>query len=266
MIMKISMLALMALSLTLSGCLTRKLLYYPRPISEERLMYLRTNYQSLSEIVIPIRDGKKLHGWLLEKNLDQYPTIIYFGGNAEEVSTNVDAFHSKLNANILLINYRGYGLSDGKPTEKNLLSDSERIYHHLIENLKVPAEKVLVMGRSLGSGIAIHLAIEKKINRLILVTPYDSIENVAADYYPRFLIKILLPDKFKSIDKSPRLQSEVLFLTAEKDQVIPVKHADHLFQQILSEKKMVRIRNADHNNIANFSEYWTAIQEFIATN
>ena len=96
-----------------------------------------------------------------------------------------------------------------------------------------------------------------------MITPYDSIENVAANSFPKFLIKLILADKYKTIEISGQLQNSVLLVVAEKDNIIPVKHALNLYDNIFCTKKITLIGNADHNNISGFPEYWKAIKEFI---
>ncbi|MBU0973381.1 MAG: hypothetical protein KKC20_22250, partial [Proteobacteria bacterium] len=106
----------------------RKLLYFPSPVSNARLEYLKTSFEAVQEISIPIDKNGQLHGWLIQKDLARLPLVFYFGGNAEEVSLNVEEFVQKLDANVVLVNYRGFGQSVGSPSEAALKSDALAIY------------------------------------------------------------------------------------------------------------------------------------------
>ena len=132
---------------------------------------------------------------------------------------------------------------------------------YLKEN--VDKNKVVLLGRSLGSGVAVNLSVKRDVAGLILVTPYDTIENVAMEHFPKILVKMILRDKYRSIEYSKNIKAPALLLAAEKDRVIPPKHAEELYKHISSDKKMIIIKDTGHNDIAASGEYWDNIFIFL---
>jgi len=135
-----------------------------------------------------------LHGWVL--NRGQQKALIYFGGNAEDITNNINLLEGLFNNHtIYLINYRGYGKNLGKPTQQGLFSDAIAIYDEIL-GLHT---SISLMGRSLGSGVAVYLASKRDIDKLFLLTPYDSLAEVAQTHYPYFPVKYLIKDPFESV-------------------------------------------------------------------
>ena len=251
----------------ISGCsLSRKMLYYPQPLSDNFREEVLTNCPHAEEITVPIDDKIQLQGWMIQKNLRDLPTLIVFGGNGEEITHLVDDFEHHIDANVLLMNYRGYGGSTGSPKEKDLKSDAVAIYHYLLSHYDVHPKQVMTAGRSLGSGIAFHLAVKVQLAKVILVTPYDSIEKVACHYYPDFFVNLFLADKFKTIDLCPEYQANTLILATQQDEVIPFERTQNLYDHIQSPKQMLCVNSATHNSILKFDEAWQAMAQFVVSN
>jgi len=250
--------------MSLMSCnLSRKMLYYPQQISENRLKYIRENFQNVFELNIKSEKNILLHGWIIKKDIKDLPTIFYFGGNAEEVSLNIEDFEKRLHANVILFNYRGYGLSSGKPSELSLKNDSEKIYTQMKEKFSLDSSKMLVMGRSLGTGIATYLSVRKGITKTILITPYESIKEVAYDYFPKLLVNFILSDTYETIKICEHLRNSVLLLVAENDEVIHPKHAEKLYGKIKCDKILIRIKNSGHNDISQKKQYWDELIKYV---
>ncbi|MFK5953786.1 MAG: hypothetical protein QM498_12065, partial [Desulfobacterium sp.] len=147
---------------------SRKLLYFPAPLSSARSDNIRSMFDAVEEVYVTAKDGVVLHGWVMKKNLLTLPTIFYFGGNAEEVSLNLEDYWGKLDVNVILINYRGYGKSQGRPAESDLKSDALTIYDTMVNQLGLKPGRTIAWGRSLGSSIACFLALERNLPGLIL--------------------------------------------------------------------------------------------------
>jgi uncharacterized protein len=188
--------------------------------------------------------------------------LIYFGGNAEDVSLNLADFDAAFpDRAIYLVNYRGYGGSSGRPSEAALLTDSEVIY----DSVSARHASVAVMGRSLGSGIAIALAAHRPVERLVLVTPYDSIANVAAEHFWWLPVAWLLNDRYDSLARIGCVRAPVLAVLAERDEVIRRARSDALLAVIpASLRQTVVIAGATHNDISAFPEYLHKLTEFLA--
>ena len=186
--------------------------------------------------------------------------LIYFGGNAEDVSFSLDAFANAFpDYAIYLLHYRGYGGSTGTPSETALHADALALY----EKVHARHSNILVAGRSLGSGVAVRLAATQPVNRLILVTPYDSLVNMAKMLFPYIPAELLLQDRFESWRYAPEIKAHTLILAAESDEVIPRERTLSLYKAFApGVARMEIIAAAGHNSISNSSEYWSAMRGF----
>jgi len=240
-----------------------KLLFYPQKIETATLKILR-KYHADSEIKLKTPDNITLHGWFLKANKSKKsPLLIYFGGNAEEVSGHISEKAFFKNYSLLLMNYRGYGLSKGKPSEKNLFKDALFIYDTFAKRTDVDSRKIVAMGRSLGSGVAVYLAKHRRLEKVILVSPYDSIQNVAQKIYPYAPISLLLKHPFDSLSRAPSISTPMLALIADNDTVISPEHSKALVKKWKGKTKQVIIQNTEHNSITSADEYWANIEEYL---
>ncbi|MBT4267400.1 MAG: alpha/beta hydrolase [Deltaproteobacteria bacterium] len=218
-----------------------------------------TRYETVIE-----REGIKLHGWFLNREISrEKPLIVYFGGNAEEVSGNLTLIDYFETDSFLFMNYRGYGESEGKPAEKHLSADALFILDYLINEKNIEVSDIVLMGRSLGSGVATYVASKRKVRGLILVTPFDSLPNVARKHYPIFPVGTLLKHKFNSVDLAPDIRAPALFLIGNRDNIIPNQSSKNLYQQWGGPKTFVTVNGADHNTIEQFQQYWEAVNRFL---
>jgi pimeloyl-ACP methyl ester carboxylesterase len=217
------------------------------------------------EITIDHR-GTCLRGWFIKKSVSKSsPLIIYYGGNAEEVSVNLTALHRFKAGAFLYMNYRGYGESEGSPSEKALFEDALYILDHMIRKENIDPHQVILMGRSLGSGVAVHVASCRKVSRVILITPFDSLLNVAKYHYPFFPVDLMLKHRFDSISLAPGIKIPALFIMGKKDQIIPNRYSLNLMEKWGGPVESVTIAGASHNDIDFFREYDQAINRFILT-
>ena len=155
----------------------------------------------------------------------QSAALLYFGGNAEDVAQTVPSLRALFPQRaIYALHYRGYGGSEGQPSEQALVGDALRLF----DQLRPRHPDVGVIGRSLGSGVAMQLAARRPLNRLILITPFASIASVAAHRYPLVPVELLLRDRFDSRRVAPRLGVPSLIVAAGRDEVIPVQQAREL--------------------------------------
>ncbi len=152
--------------------------------------------------------------------------VVYFGGNGEDVSQNLqplgDAFPTHA---IYLLHYRGYGGSSGRATEDAIQRDALALF----DSVHLLHPEVTVIGRSLGTGVALRLASQRPVARLVLVTPYDSLQELAVRQFPYFPVRWLLKDKFESWRYVAQVRAPTTILTAEHDEVIPRASTEQLF-------------------------------------
>jgi pimeloyl-ACP methyl ester carboxylesterase len=235
-----------------------RMIFFPRPL--EHRPARRSNVE---EITIPVEGGIKLRGWLVKGKGTPAPLVIYFGGNAEEVSWLGEAAGNLAGWSLLLVNYRGYGESEGKPGERELLADAIAIHNYARQRPDVSLGRIVAMGRSLGSGVAVHLAAERPLRGVILVSPYDSLGAVAKHHYPFLPISLILRHRFDSLARAPRIATPLLCLVAAEDRIIPASHSRALFEAWRGPKTWREVTRADHDSIAGEPEYWSAIADFL---
>lgn len=174
--------------------------------------------------------------------------VIYFGGNAEDVSATLPELASAFPTQALfLMHYRGYGGSSGAPSEQALHQDALALF----DRVSAQHPQVVVVGRSLGSGVAVRLATVRPVARLVLVTPYDSLQDLAASLYPIFPVRWLLADKFESKRYAPLLQVPTTIVAAERDEVIPRASTDQLHASFAAGvARMHVLPGVGHNTIS----------------
>jgi len=187
--------------------------------------------------------------------------LIYFGGNAEDVSVNLAVFTELFPGySLYLMNYRGYGGSSGSPTEASLYSDSLALF----DEVRTHHEEIVVMGRSLGTGVATYCGAHRPVSRMVLVTPYSSIAELAAGYYPFMPVEPLIKDRFDSTRWAATITVPVLALTAENDELIPQAISDALvdsFRPGIAEH--IVIERSGHNTIDQSPAYAQHLRRFL---
>ncbi|WDP92002.1 MAG: hypothetical protein HUN04_20690 [Desulfobacter sp.] len=258
--MKLVMIIILAVIFIVAGLrlFSRKLLYFPVPLAGP----VETG-AVVKEISLPVAGGAVLRGWVLEKDAAGLPFIFYFGGNAEEVSLNIADYIEKVDANVVMVNYRGYGLSTGRPTEAALKADALALYDHISEHYGLVPDRCGAWGRSLGSSMAAYLTWQRGLGRLLLTCPFDSIEKVAAGFYPGWLVSMVLTDRHRTVDFADQIQVETLILAAEHDEIIPMERTRALYDVLGNDREMVVIRDAGHNTISEFRGYYDAVNVFL---
>ncbi|HXZ50547.1 MAG TPA: alpha/beta hydrolase [Burkholderiales bacterium] len=213
----------------------------------------------MQELFVDAPDGTRLHAWSLGSGPD---LVLYFGGNAEDVSWMIDAAAAQApDVSWLLTDYRGYGASQGSPSEKNLVSDALVWHRYAVQELH--AGRIFALGRSLGSGVAVGLAARRQLAGVILVTPFDSLTAVAQRYYPYLPVKWLLQHPFDSLSLAPRIDFGMLCLMAGRDEVIPPAHAERLYQAWGGPKRKLVLAGARHNEVDAAPEFWPSIRRFL---
>ncbi len=225
----------------------RKLIYAPQPRAiqaPESTMSLEVGDAQLVVSVIR-RPGTK--------------AVLYFGGNAEDVSLNLPVFEKAFPEHaVYLLHYRGYGGSSGTPTEENNHRDAAA----LLAKVQAQHPQVVLVGRSLGSGVAIRLASEAPVAKLVLITPYDSIANIAAATFPWVPVSALLLDRYDSWRFAPLVKVPTTVVMAEHDEVIPRASTENLLRHFASGvAKVVVIPAAGHNTLQQDPTYLKALHD-----
>lgn len=206
------------------------------------------------------RDGVTLRGWTIGPE-DGAP-VLYFGGNGERIEQNIDDFsHWLPHRRVYLLAYRGYGASDGAPEGTAMRDDALAFYDAV--RLDHPGQPVDVIGRSLGTGIASHVAAQRAVRRLALITPFDRLAHVAQGYYPWLPVRWLLRDDHDAVADLAQFDGNVLVLRAGRDVVVPPRHTDRLVALLPTPPEVVAFEDADHNNIQEQPGYRDALSAFL---
>jgi len=242
-----------------------RMLFYPTPPA---ISVPRPAGADVETVRLVAADGVSLSGWFVGNRAGQrggrVPLIIYFGGNAEDVSWFVGMADRFPGHSLLVLNYRGYGGSGGRPGESALFADALLAYDYASQRSDLDPLRFVAMGRSLGSGVAVYLASQRRLAGLILVTPYDSVRALAQSIYPWLPVGLLLKHPFDSLSRAGKLSTPLLCLVAEKDQVIPQAHSRRLFEAWGgSDKHWVEVRKADHDDVSERPHYWEEIAVFL---
>lgn len=231
-------------------------------LRQRRLIYYPVAHDAgfAAEEVSVDNDGVRLHGWMLNPGRDK--ALVYFGGNSEMVTHRREFFEEVFrDYSVYLFNYRGYGLSQGRPSEAGLCADALAIHDWLSERHAA----VSAYGRSLGSGVAVYLAAHRPLDKLLLLTPYDSVAEVAQRLYPVFPARWLIRDRFDSAALADRIETPVMIASAEHDREILPAHTLALRARFTrAPVHYVEIAGAAHSDIVDFPAYRDAVREFVA--
>ena len=206
-----------------------------------------------------VREQATLRGWTVN-DAATGPVIVYFGGNAEEVSAHIDTFAAR-RATTVLFNYRGYGASGGKPGEQALVADAVAIAAWARE--RFPQRPLVLFGLSLGSGIAALATPAARPDALVLVSAYRSVEHIARATYPMFPVRWLLRHPFRA-ESAVAAMPRTLVLAAPKDRVIRFAETVAMVR-LLGDKAELRAFDVAHGEFLFHGEVWAAVDEFLAT-
>lgn len=234
------------------------LIFHPQPLAESRRLAL-AQAAAVESLFIHGADGTRLHAWHV-KGAPGAPLVMYFGGNAEEVSWMLDdAAKRAPGVGWLLVDYRGYGSSDGSPSEKAMVSDA--IQWH--DKLSTESKTIYVFGRSLGGGVAVQLAAHRPVAGLILVAPFDSLVAVGKRHYPFLPVDWMLKHRFDSLALAPKMKVPLLCIVASHDDIVPAEHSKRLYDAWGGPKQWIGLEGAGHNSTDNALNYWPSIVRFL---
>lgn len=208
-------------------------------------------------------DDLTLRGWVV--NPGKQDAIIYFGGNAESIEAMRPALTVGFpNHTSYLLPYRGYGPNDGSPDQQALSADAVALFD--LVQARHPRGEIVAIGRSLGSGVASFLATRKEVDKLVLVTPFDSLAEVGQTHYPWLPVRWLLQERYDSVAHLGAYGGPILVVRAERDQIIPAANTARLMSTLGARASEVVVPGSDHNH-AFFEDAGTvrAMKDFVAS-
>ncbi|HET7910708.1 MAG TPA: alpha/beta hydrolase [Pseudolabrys sp.] len=229
-------------ALALMYLFQRSLMYFPDPV---RTSPAAAGLPRAEELILHTADGETLIAWHVPPQGTK-PVVIYFHGNAGALNLRAGRFGWLVGDGfgLVALSYRGYGGSSGKPSEAGMLLDASAAYDFAAA--RYPPERIVLWGESLGTGVAVALAAERRIGGLILDAPFTSAADIGAAAYPFVHVRWFIKDTFRSDLRIGRAKAPILVLHGEQDRIVPIAFGEKLFALANEPKQMVRFPSGGH--------------------
>jgi pimeloyl-ACP methyl ester carboxylesterase len=250
---------------------------------QERLIYFPTRTWIANpgdfglpyeEVWLEAADGVKLSGWWIPFHQAQdgaiaspRGTVLFLHGNGGNISHRLESlelFH-RLGLSVLIIDYRGYGQSEGSPGEQGTYLDAEAAWRYLVEERQISANQIILFGESLGGAVAAWLAQKHTPGGLILVSTFSSVPDMGAQVYPFLPVRLLAQVQYNTLARLPEIHCPVLIIHSPDDEVVPYSHGQQLYAAANTPKEFLEIRGS-HNEgfILSAAQYEAGLSNFIA--
>ncbi len=222
-----------------------KLLYFPDKTLVANPGHLGCKFEEIEFITV---DNVKLHGWYIPSDSAKY-TLLFFHGNAGNISHRLESikqFHD-LDLNVLIFDYRGFGKSDGKPSEQGTYLDADAAWNFLVKEKNIKQDKIIIFGRSLGAAVACHLSMKTEPVALIMESAFLSVPELAAQIYPFLPVRWLSRFNYNNGKSIQKINCPTLIIHSPKDEIIPFSHGKKLFSLANKPKQFLEIYGS-HND------------------
>jgi fermentation-respiration switch protein FrsA (DUF1100 family) len=202
---------------------------------------------SYEDVYFEAPDGVKLSGWFIPAE-DSRGVILYCHGNGGNISHHLEfiRIYHRLGLSTFVFDYRGFGRSEGKPTEQGTYLDAEGAWRYLVEDRNIPPTEIIIFGRSLGGPIAARLGRDYKPKALIIESAFTSVRDIAADLYPYLPVRFMSRFDYNTMDYLRGVRSPVLIVHSRDDEIVPFKHGRRLFEAAGEPKEFLEITGS-HN-------------------
>jgi uncharacterized protein len=241
-----------------------KLLYHPNKDVYETPDAADLEYEDL---YLTTQDSIKINSWYIPAKDSSAKTILFCHGNAGNIShrlETIEIFHN-MGLNVLIFDYRGFGKSEGKPSEKGTYEDALAAWTYLIKDMKCKPDDIIIFGRSLGGAIATNLATKVKPSCLIIESTFTSVPDIAQKMFPIFPVNLLVKNKYPSINIIPKVKCPVLVIHSQEDQLIPYSNGVELFEKATAKKQFLEITGGHNEGYMESGKVYTdGIKQFIA--
>jgi fermentation-respiration switch protein FrsA (DUF1100 family) len=199
------------------------------------------------EIYFTTKDKITISGWYIPAE-NEKGVILFCHGNAGNISHRLDSIKifNSLNLSVLIFDYRGYGKSEGKPSESGTYLDAEAAWDYLVDVKQKSPEKIILFGRSLGGAVAAEIALRKNPAGLIIESSFTSVPDIGKKFYPLLPIKLISKFRYSTIDKIGLIKCPKLIIHSPEDEIIPFEHGKHLYEKASSPKEFLEIKGG-HN-------------------
>jgi fermentation-respiration switch protein FrsA (DUF1100 family) len=242
----------------------RKMIFFPTSVLAYTPGDLGLAYE---DVRIRTSDGVTLHGWMIPCDGSDM-TLLFFHGNAGNIGDRVDnirRFH-EIGLQVFILDYRGYGLSEGTPSEQGLYEDAQAAYAHLLSRDDVDKERITIFGRSLGGAVAVDLASRVPCRRLILESTFSSAADMAGHILPILPLGRFVTERFDSASKIDKVRAPLLQFHGTQDEIVPYQLGRKLHESAREPKEFVSIPGATHNDTyyVGGRAYFEKIRSFIS--
>jgi uncharacterized protein len=231
----------------------RKLQYHPNMIERQPT---DVGLDGFEQIILDTQDGERILSWYHPPSEDR-PTILYFHGNGHGISDRAEKLRAfvKNGFGILAVSYRGFEGSTGSPSETGFMIDANTAYNWL-QAKTLSTENILLLGESMGTGVAVQLAAKRPVRAMVLEAPYANAVDVGAQVYWFMPVRLLMKDQFRSMDFIKNIHIPILMIHGNKDQVIPFTQGQKLFAAANEPKQFIELDGAGHGMIFD-PETWS---------
>ncbi len=238
-------------------------IFYPTSSFDSVPTDFRLKYE---DVYFETKDEITLHGWFFPLE-GKYPVILFCHGNAGNISHRLENIKLLLDQKlqVFIFDYRGYGKSAGRPSEKGLYMDGLAAYDFLVKQKKIPPYKIVSFGRSLGASLAIEISLMREVRALIIESAFTSTKEMAKTMFLFHAFSFLLPPHFNNIEKITQITVPKLIIHGENDEIVPFSMGQKLYQTSKSPKYFYRIKGAGHNDtyIIGEKEYFENLAAFV---
>lgn len=216
------------------------------------------------DVSLTTSDNERLHGWYIPA-VDSRGGLLFLHGNAGNISHRLDSikiFH-ELDLDILIIDYRGYGQSTGKASEQGTYLDAQAAWDYLINSRRIPADQIIVFGRSLGGAIGAWLGVQHTPAAVIIESSFSSGVDMAHQLYPFLPVRLITRLKYPVVDYAARLDCPVLVVHSRHDEIIPFTMGQAIYAAVKQQKKFLELKG-DHNNgfLISQEDYIGGLKDF----
>ncbi len=239
-------------------------LYHPRPLADKR--WASMSQLPLEDVWFHAADGTRLFGWFLQSS-SQAPLFLWCHGNAGNISDRLSDLirFFRLGFSVFLFDYRGYGKSDGYPSEGGLYKDVLGAYAYITMVRRYPASKVVVFGRSLGAAVAGYLGGQRSLAGVVLESSFPSVEEMARTHYFGLPAHWLIQANFNLLLWVKEIRRPILVIHGDRDRVVPLRLGEQVYRQANRPKYFYKVPGGGHNDMATVGgpKYFNQINNFV---
>lgn len=239
-----------------------RFIYFPEMGREDRATPAQLQLP-FEEVRIATPDGEVLHGWFVPAPQAR-ATVLFLHGNAGSIAHRLDwlPMFQRLRLSALLIDYRGYGASTGRPTEAGTYADAEAAWRHLIEDRRIPPGRIVIFGESLGGAVAAHLAARVNPAALVLHSAFTSAPDLAADLYPFLPVRLLTRFAYDTLGAVRVSHCPLLVAHSPQDEIVPAAHGRRLYEAATGQKQWTELAGSHNDGFLFMRPEW--VQQFDA--